>query len=113
MSTSSTPKSTFILAIAMLLFVSVPSLRADDQASPTPQNRNELKMDRDSTQPKANVVKVKPIPGGPQNGHAGLDPNANGSTAGIGVQIPLGRPDGSAGNSAPSKKDDADSRDSE
>lgn len=85
---------------------------ADDQASPTPQNRNEVKVKPNGSNPKANVVKVKPIPGGPQTGHAGLDPNANGSSAGMGIKIPLGKPDSPVQRGANPTKD-SDDQDSE
>jgi len=95
---------------AALFICAGASARADDNASPTPQKRNQMQMDRDTTDPKANVVGVKPIPAGPQTGHGGLDPS-NGSSAGFGIQIPLGGPDTPKGAAAPSK--DADERDSE
>jgi hypothetical protein len=66
-----------------------------------------MKMDRDTAAPKAAVVGVKSNPvGPPPNGHAGLDPS-NGSSAGLGVQIPLGGSDnGAAKGSQDSDKDE-------
>jgi hypothetical protein len=78
-------------------------VQADDQqqAPPPNQSANQMKMDRDTTAPKAGVVGVKSNPvGAPPTGHAGLDPS-NGSSAGLGVQIPLGGSD----NGATSPKD--------
>jgi len=94
-----------VATIAAALFICAgASVRADDNASPTPQKPNQMQMDRDTTDPKANVVGVKPIPAGPQTGHGGLDPS-NGSSAGFGIQIPLGGSDNGVqkGAAAPSK----------
>jgi hypothetical protein len=98
-----------MIAAALFIYAGA-SVRADDSASPTPQKPNQMQMDRDTTDPKANVVGVKPIPAGPQMGHGGLDPS-NGSSAGFGIQIPLGGPDTPKGAAAPSK--DTDERDAE
>jgi hypothetical protein len=102
------PSSMMILAAA-LCFCAGASARADDNASPTPQKRNQMQMNRDTTDPKANVVGVKPIPAGPQTGHGGLDPS-NGSSAGFGIQIPLGGSDAPKGG-APISKDPSEQKD--
>jgi hypothetical protein len=109
--------SMIVAIIAAALFIGAgASVRSDDNASPAPQKPNQMQMDRDTTDPKANVVGVKPIPAGPQMGHGGLDPS-NGSSAGFGVQIPLGGSDSGAqkGATGPSKdpSEQNDERDSE
>jgi len=94
-------KAFFYVTTCLALFaLGTRDVQADDQASPAPQSPNQMQMNRDTTEPKASVVGVKPNQAGPPpNGHAGLDPS-NGSGAGLGIQIPLGGSDHDTGDDA-------------
>jgi hypothetical protein len=106
-------KAFFYVTTCLVLFALGTRDVQADQASPAPQSPNQIQMNRDTTEPKASIVGVKPNQAGPPpNGHAGLDPS-NGSGAGLGIQIPLGGSDDGAGKGAAAPEKDKTDRDNE